>query len=200
MNHKFVFADFSNFQGSLQSGSDGEKTLVYAPQKPTTEDETMELAEGKSVTLNAMLEDPDNWKQDGDSFIPNKYQWYKNGKAIAGANQATYTIDSYSASDNGVYHCQITNIIAPKLKLSTGKTTLKQIVSIAEVTKPDLQITRAAATLHIDGAQKAALYTMQGACIASTEGDTLSIEGVAPGCYLIVVTIDNVRHTVKYIL
>ena len=198
--NKFVFADFSNFQGSLQSGSDGEKTLIYAPQKPTTEDETMELAEGKSVTLNAMLEDPENWKQDGDSFIPNKYQWYKNGKAIAGANEATYTIASYSANDNGVYHCQITNIIAPKLKLTTGKTTLKQIVSIAEVTKPNLQITRAATTLHIDGAQKAALYTMEGACIASTEDDTLSIEGVAPGCYLIVVTVDNVRHTVKYIL
>ncbi len=198
--NKFVFTDFSNFQGALEIGSDADKTLVYAPQKPTTEDKTMELGNGKSVTLDATLEDPDNWKQGGASFIPNKYQWYKNGKAIAGANEATYTIASYSDSDNGVYHCQITNIIAPKLKLTTGKTTIEHDTSVAEVTKPALQITRGAATLHINGAQEAALYTMEGACIARTEGATLSIEGVAPGCYLIIVTVDNVRHTVKYIL
>lgn len=160
----------------------------------------MELGNGKSVTLDATLEDPDNWKQGAASFIPNKYQWYKDGKAIAGANEATYTIASYSDSDNGVYHCQITNIIAPKLKLTTGKTTIEHDTSVAEVTKPALQITRGAATLHINGAQEAALYTMEGACIARTEGATLSIEGVAPGCYLIIVTVDNVRHTVKYIL
>ncbi|EFR33930.1 leucine Rich Repeat protein [Porphyromonas asaccharolytica PR426713P-I] len=198
--NKFVFTDFSNFQGALEIGSDADKTLVYAPQKPTTEDKTMELGNGKSVTLDATLEDPDNWEQGGASFIPNKYQWYKNGKAIAGANEATYTIASYSDSDNGVYHCQITNIIAPKLKLTTGKTTIEHDTSVAEVTKPALQITRGAATLHINGAQEAALYTMEGACIARTEGATLSIEGVAPGCYLIIVTVDNVRHTVKYIL
>lgn len=198
--NKFVFTDFSNFQGALEIGSDADKTLVYAPQKPTTEDKTMELGNGKSVTLDATLEDPDNWKQGGASFIPNKYQWYKDGKAIAGANEATYTIASYSANDNGVYHCQITNIIAPKLKLTTGKTTIEHDTSVAEVTKPALQITRGAATLHINGAQEAALYTMEGACIARTEGATLSIEGVAPGCYLIIVTVDNVRHTVKYIL
>lgn len=198
--NKFVFTDFSNFQGALEIGSDADKTLVYAPQKPTTEDKTMELGNGKSVTLDATLEDPDNWKQGAASFIPNKYQWYKDGKAIAGANEATYTIASYSANDNGVYHCQITNIIAPKLKLTTGKTTIKHDTSVAEVTKPALQITRGAATLHINGAQEAALYTMEGACLARTEGATLSIEGVAPGCYLIIVTVDNVRHTVKYIL
>lgn len=198
--NKFVFTDFSNFQGALEIGSDADKTLVYAPQKPTTEDKTMELGNGKSVTLDATLEDPDNWKQGAASFIPNKYQWYKDGKAIAGANEATYTIASYSDSDNGVYHCQITNIIAPKLKLTTGKTTIEHDTSVAEVTKPALQITRGAATLHINGAQEAALYTMEGACIARTEGATLSIEGVAPGCYLIIVTVDNVRHTVKYIL
>ena len=198
--NKFVFTDFANFQGALEIGSDADKTLVYAPQKPTTEDETMELAEGKSVTLNATLDEPANWKQDGDSFVHNKYQWYKDGKAIAGETKPTYTIASYSANDNGVYNCEITNIIAPKLKLTTGKTTLKQIVSVSEVTKPALQITREAATLHINDAQSVALYTMEGACIARTEGNTLSIEGVAPGCYLIVVTVDNVRHTVKYIL
>lgn len=198
--NKFVFTDFANFQGALEIGSDADKTLVYAPQKPTTEDETMELAEGKSVTLTATLDEPANWKQDGDSFLPNKYQWYKDGKAIPGETKSTYTIASYSASNNGVYNCEITNIIAPKLKLTTGKTTLKQIVSVSEVTKPALQITREAATLHINDAQSAALYTMEGACIARTEGSTLSIEGVAPGCYLIVVTVDNVRHTVKYIL
>lgn len=193
--NKFVFSDFSNLQGNLQIGSDAGNTLVYAPQKPTTEDKTVDLTGGKSVTLDAMLEEPDNWKPKGDSFVPNNYQWYKDGKAIPGETKPTY-----STSNNGVYHCEITNIIAPKLTLTTGKTTIKNGTSISEVTKPALQITRDAATLHIEGAQGAELYTMEGACIARTEGNTLSIEGVAPGSYLIVVTVDNVRRTVKYIL
>ena len=193
--NKFVFKDFSNFQGSLQSGSDGEKTLVYAPQKPTTEDKTLELADGKSVTLEATLEEPDNWQSEGDSFVPNKYQWYKDGKAIPGETKPTY-----STNKDGVYHCEITNIIAPKLTLTTGKTTIKNGTSISEVTKPALQITRDATTLHIEGAQGVALYTMEGVCTARTESDTLSIEGVVPGSYLIVVTVDNVHRTVKYVL
>lgn len=198
--NKFVFSDFSNFEGALEIGTDADNTLVYAPQQPTTEDETMELAEGKSVTLDATIQDPKNWKQDGGSFVLNKYQWYKDGKAIPGETKSTYTIENYNSSYDGVYNCTITNIIAPKLRLSTGKTTIKQLVSVSEVTKPELIITRDADRLYAEGAQEMTLYNMEGACISRSEGDSLAIEGVAAGCYLIVVTIDNVRHTVRYIL
>ena len=160
----------------------------------------MELAEDKSVTLDATIQDPKNWKQDGGSFVLNKYQWYKDGKAIPGETKSTYTIANYNGSFDGVYHCTITNIIAPKLRLSTGKTTIKQLVSVSEVTKPELIITRDADRLYAEGAQEMTLYNMEGACISRSEGDSLAIEGVAAGCYLIVVTIDNVRHTVRYIL
>lgn len=34
---------------------------------------------------------------------PYKYQWYKDGNAITGANEATYTKASATAADSGVY-------------------------------------------------------------------------------------------------
>ena len=37
------------------------------------------------------------------------YQWYFNGLVISGANSATYTVNSVSTANSGVYTCKITN-------------------------------------------------------------------------------------------
>lgn len=39
----------------------------------------------------------------------NTFQWYKNGVAIAGATNPSYTITSASSSNQGIYHCRIIN-------------------------------------------------------------------------------------------
>jgi hypothetical protein len=49
---------------------------------------------------------------------PLRYQWLKNGQAISGATDATYTIGRISANDAGAYldgHAVSTNAISPDL-------------------------------------------------------------------------------------
>ncbi len=198
--NKFVFSDFSNFRGSLAIDADGDKTLVYAPQQLTTEEEIREVTLGKSVTLDATLPAPKNWKEDGDSYIPNSYQWYKNGAPLVNATNPTYTISNYGADDDGEYRCKITNSITPRLELFTGLVTLKQIASVSEVSKPAIQITRAANTLRIEGAQGVTLYSIDGTSIACTEGEVLHIGGLSAGSYMLYIVIDDIPYTVKYIL
>ncbi|MFC2111163.1 immunoglobulin domain-containing protein [Bacteroidota bacterium] len=40
---------------------------------------------------------------------PLSYQWYKATTAISNANNNTFTISSVSATDAGIYHCEVTN-------------------------------------------------------------------------------------------
>ena len=50
----------------------------------------------------------------------NTYQWYKNGGAIDGATDSTYSITSYRASeDAGTYFCKVKNTIVTQLTLTT---------------------------------------------------------------------------------
>ncbi len=44
-----------------------------------------------------------------DSESDMTYQWYKDGKAIAGATEATYTVDMVKYADAGEYYCEATN-------------------------------------------------------------------------------------------
>lgn len=63
---------------------------------------------------------------------PVTYQWYKNGAALNGATQATYTIASAVAEDGGRYACIITNSCGD---VTTDGTvvTVQDPVSVAEV-------------------------------------------------------------------
>lgn len=45
------------------------------------------------------------------SSTPGYYQWKKNGTAITGANDATYTIASAQLSDAASYTCTVTNVV-----------------------------------------------------------------------------------------
>ena len=78
--------------------------------------------------------------------------------------------------------------------------TLKQIASVSEVSKPAIQITRAANTLRIEGAQGVTLYSIDGTSIACTEGEVLHIGGLSAGGYMLYIVIDDIPYTVKYIL
>ena len=56
----------------------------------------------------------------------NQYQWFKDGSTIAGATNSSYTVGPFRSTDNGDYHCEITNTIATGLTLSTAAVTLQQ--------------------------------------------------------------------------
>jgi Leucine-rich repeat (LRR) protein len=47
----------------------------------------------------------------------NNYQWLKNGVAIPGATQNSFSIDSVALSDAGTYSCDVTNTVVTSLTL-----------------------------------------------------------------------------------
>lgn len=47
----------------------------------------------------------------------NRYQWFKNGIIITGANSDTYTLDAKDSLSSGSYNCMITNDIAKDLTI-----------------------------------------------------------------------------------
>ncbi|MBL6962903.1 MAG: T9SS type A sorting domain-containing protein [Bacteroidetes bacterium] len=49
------------------------------------------------------------------SNSPVYYQWYKDGKLIAGATDSIYTIAMVKAADTGYYSCEVTNVCGVKL-------------------------------------------------------------------------------------
>ncbi|WMJ74652.1 immunoglobulin domain-containing protein [Cytophagaceae bacterium ABcell3] len=58
-----------------------------------------EVLAGDNLTLEVTASGPD----------PISYQWYKDGSQIEGANESTYTIESATEDDAGVYHVVISN-------------------------------------------------------------------------------------------
>ncbi len=70
---------------------------VYIIEQPASQS----ICEGTPVTFTVEAESSDN-----EATI--QYQWRKDGVAIDGATDASYTIDSVTANDLGMYDCVVT--------------------------------------------------------------------------------------------
>ncbi|MCH5159660.1 MAG: immunoglobulin domain-containing protein [Clostridiales bacterium] len=70
---------------------------------------------GQEVKLEATVVEP----QDADS---NSYQWYKDGKAIAGQTGATLTIEKAQASDSGEYTLLVTSTYGASNAIAISET------------------------------------------------------------------------------
>ncbi len=79
----------------------------YTPQANVDEEETLTPNEVTSITLEVT-----------ERTALNEYQWLKDGTAIAGANDPSFTIAELSVSDEGEYTCRISNPGAPLLTLT----------------------------------------------------------------------------------
>jgi len=55
----------------------------------------------------------------------NKYQWYKDGSTVSGANTSTLTLPSVALADSGRYICHVTNTLVPGLVLLSRPLNLK---------------------------------------------------------------------------
>lgn len=80
--------------------------LTYAPQKPFGNTAIVEAAPGSNVTMTVSL-----------SGANNTYQWYKDGGAISGATDTSYTISTIAASHAGQYTASVRNPGVPDLTL-----------------------------------------------------------------------------------
>ncbi|POR30740.1 hypothetical protein BWK58_00105 [Flavobacterium columnare] len=97
-SNKFRFADliteFSIYKSRFNS------KFGYNYQAKTDSPKTENKAQGQSLTLT-MSEDYPNRVDSQDTF-----QWYKNGIAISGATSRSYTINSLTLADAGIYTCK----------------------------------------------------------------------------------------------
>ncbi|MCP4109089.1 MAG: hypothetical protein GY749_26765, partial [Desulfobacteraceae bacterium] len=97
-NNEFTFEDIEP--------NIGIANLTYSPQNNVGVEEDIAVVPGSDFTLSVTV--------GGEN---NQYQWYKDAAAISGATDSTYTISSFSSSDEGAYICRITNTVATALTL-----------------------------------------------------------------------------------
>ena len=93
--------------------------INYSPQQNIGKDTTINVEPGKSYTLSISC-----------GGTNNLYQWFKDGAAIAVAQQTPdILVQSFSASDEGQYMCNVTNTVVPNLTIESNVITLKESIN-----------------------------------------------------------------------
>jgi len=110
-NNNFVFGDFETQFNAYQNNL---TFFNYAPQSKLSDDTSLLVNVGGSVSLNATV-----------PGTANTYQWYRNGEILVGATSAILNINPITLMDLGTYYCEVTNSIVTGLTLETGVTTLE---------------------------------------------------------------------------
>ncbi|WP_086031728.1 immunoglobulin domain-containing protein, partial [Tenacibaculum holothuriorum] len=107
-NNNFIFGDFEDEFNQYKNLN----TFTYSPQDKFDEirEENVKDGEGFKLTSTVFGETVSN-------STNNSYQWYKDGGAIDGAVNKTYSIASMSPSDAGVYNLKVTNSTITNLEL-----------------------------------------------------------------------------------
>jgi hypothetical protein len=87
--------------GEVMSNVAHVNVIVPEPAAPTilTQPVPMTPTLGSSAYFNVV----------GSGYPPFTYQWYKDGSALAGANESTLAINQVSISDSGIYKVVLTN-------------------------------------------------------------------------------------------
>lgn len=108
-NFDYYFSNVQNFQYTPQSTFDVPLTQTYAP--------------GSRIVLSIN-------QGNGNKIIKVKkskteeFQWLKNNIPIDGANTNEYIIENAEPIDSGNYHCEITDLSIPDMKIIRATTTI----------------------------------------------------------------------------
>ena len=81
----------------------GKLNVIEAPIIFSQTSGRIEQNEGSKLSLEVI---PVSY----DEAIPLKYQWFKDGNQIDAADDSIYTVESVEYDDEGIYHCEISNI------------------------------------------------------------------------------------------
>ncbi|QWX84828.1 T9SS type B sorting domain-containing protein [Cellulophaga sp. HaHaR_3_176] len=109
-NNAFEFGDFENeFDTYISNIS----IFTDNPQAKVNTIEDLSSCVGSSITLSTVV-----------SGSANVYQWFKDGTAITGSNNADLVLYPVAVSDAGVYTCLITSTIVTDLTLERNPITL----------------------------------------------------------------------------
>jgi Leucine-rich repeat (LRR) protein len=93
----------------------GYAVLTYEPQTTVHENITIDKYIGDTLSLDIQVD---------HSISGNTYNWFKNNGSFLTTNTDNLTIKNLTDSDAGIYHCEITNPLAPDLKLVWRSATL----------------------------------------------------------------------------
>lgn len=99
---RFNQLDFGDIEPIIESADE----FLYEKQAKIGETQVYSPIVGGNHTIS--ITTPGNY---------NTYQWFKNGETISDANSSSYTITNFSLEDEGDYHCEVSNTIAPDLTL-----------------------------------------------------------------------------------
>jgi len=105
-NNQLTFED-------LEPNADAGIFWIYAPQGKVGRVQNDQVGHGASKILSVDV---------GGAY--NSYQWYKDETLINGASGDTLKIEHFSAEDEGMYVCEITNNLLSGLKLLSQPITL----------------------------------------------------------------------------
>ena len=119
-NNKFTFEDIEPNIGFLDT------SFIYSPQDSVGKSKDTTIVEGLNFTMSVSV---------GGEH--NLYQWKRNGTAIPGATDSSYTIISAEPGDAGSYICEITNTVATELTLYSKPTNVTVIPPYITVTTPN---------------------------------------------------------------
>ena len=116
----------------------GVATFVYSPQDSVGDAKDTTVVEGQNVQFSVSV-----------GGINNVYQWFLDGNPVNGETSATISLAS-SVNTDGVYHCEITNNLAPALTLESRTFTLRVAQRPVSQTAAASNITTTSATLNGD--------------------------------------------------
>ena len=114
----------TNGVGSTESNA--ATLTVNVPASVATHPESATRNQGQSVTFSVVAA----------GTAPFTYQWQKNGVAIGGATDSSYTIASVVKGDEGSYTCVVTNMAG---NATSNAATLTVIVPPSITTQPESQ-------------------------------------------------------------
>lgn len=90
--------------------------FTYSPQSFFYTDTTISVLPDSSITIDLLID---------DTVSNNIYRWFKQGVFFSEETNNKLTIEDFSAINEGVYSCIVTNPLAPKLALSSHPITLQ---------------------------------------------------------------------------
>ena len=116
-----IYCDVTNKKGTVRSRTATLKvTQYYLPVLNSSYPQNVTAEKGKSVTCKVTIDTAGN----PDSYT---YQWYKNGSAVSGATNASYT---YTPSDVGktTLYCKVTNAAGTVTSRTATITTIYTLI------------------------------------------------------------------------
>lgn len=123
-SNKFTFKDLVPNIDLWDKG----QHFIYHPQSKVYKDTSIQLQAGETLYLDI----------DVDTGVQSVlYHWYKNGVFWKQSDLPVLNIQSFEGSDAGIYHCEITHPLLPKLTLYSRDITLDFISATEDINRED---------------------------------------------------------------